>query len=866
MTSPIEALVKRLQQNPTDAAALDGIQEQLAARGDFAKLEKVLDWLAKALRDRRAEPGLTADVHRRLGTIRREKLGDIQGAIAAFEGALAARADDLSAMHELANLYVTRGRSSGADADFARAGQLYFGVASRVPGARAISYAEAALDCDAGASQPLELLERLYELPRDRDKLVGRWEQFIARAPDGPDVDRRRTRLAREYTLDRRLEDALACLEPLAAKGMDKAQQAVTHLRKKLGRRAPPPARAYQPSAMDEEEEAKTTLRQGPGEALLMAPPGSPPKGLFGSDPFAAPAVEYSDADRTDPMGAPADAEAGGPPLFDPLLIEDHPEIELEMETTTDKVVVARGRGDVPAFADDRARPPAPEPGPPPRRPSGRPGASPSAPPGSPSQPPRPRQPLAVQVILPRDGTEPTLYTDGEEEAEESGRAELEYVEPFPVDTILADREVRASRSGSRKTAPVLEIIRLSGDRLVGSDVLRWPGQGMRPRRAPFSVRRGATGATLRIRSAAEGSIWRAGAATDAPPEDLPPPGRVRLRVDDVAEIQQGALRWRLRVFRPPIKPIGEGWWRDLPWKVFLACTGLAAFEHLLLLGIFLGLATLGVSFKVEDRPQEEVFAEVRLRAQREPRAEVIRPPRPIRRRRQVREESPPEPAEDQVRIPRSLRNKLRQIARTRTESDSTNRLVNALRSPVQGEGQSVSEVVSNIEAVEGGSQSGAFRVGGTLAALEGTGVNIASGGGGDVGTVGGQTATKNLERMQAGGGRVRGRVRGVQALARVQGSLSRGEVLAVLNRAIGRIQRCYERSLTANPNLSGRIAFSWTIRPNGSVGGVRETSSTLGNPAVSTCISGVIRGLRFPRPTGGPVEVTFPFMFQRVQ
>jgi hypothetical protein len=102
--------------------------------------------------------------------------------------------------------------------------------------------------------------------------------------------------------------------------------------------------------------------------------------------------------------------------------------------------------------------------------------------------------------------------------------------------------------------------------------------------------------------------------------------------------------------------------------------------------------------------------------------------------------------------------------------------------------------------------------------------------------------------------------------LGRVEGSLSRGEVMAVINRAMGRITRCYEAALNRSAAVSGRIVFEWTIQPTGATAGVRQASSTIADPTLSNCIAGVIRGLRFPRPQGGPVSISFPFMFQRAQ
>ena len=124
--------------------------------------------------------------------------------------------------------------------------------------------------------------------------------------------------------------------------------------------------------------------------------------------------------------------------------------------------------------------------------------------------------------------------------------------------------------------------------------------------------------------------------------------------------------------------------------------------------------------------------------------------------------------------------------------------------------------------------------------------------------------AASMVTMLQKRSGPVRGRVRSVSALARTTGgSLSRGEIQAVLNRAQGRIMRCYERALLQNNNLSGRIQYIWTIQPTGRVRGVRQQSSTLSNAAVGNCVAGVLRRLRFPRPQGGAVEVSYPFMFQ---
>jgi hypothetical protein len=274
-------------------------------------------------------------------------------------------------------------------------------------------------------------------------------------------------------------------------------------------------------------------------------------------------------------------------------------------------------------------------------------------------------------------------------------------------------------------------------------------------------------------------------------------------------------------------------------------------------------LTALGVTFRVEDRPREEIFAEIRAKPP-EQRPKKPKPPPRIRRKKKPKEVPPPErPAQ----IPKYLRKHLKRISKTRPE-ERAQRVISALTSPVQGEGQTLRDVVTNLDAVSGGQKAGAFALGGTLAHLDGvSGVNIASGGGGELGTLGGEEAVKDTKKLQARRkGKVRGRVRALSVGSRVSGSLSKGEVLAVINRHMGKIQGCYERGLTRKPTLAGRVTFNWTISPKGRVKGVRQVNSTLGDIPVSNCISGVIKRMRFPKPRGGSVSITFPFIFRRAQ
>ncbi len=69
--------------------------------------------------------------------------------------------------------------------------------------------------------------------------------------------------------------------------------------------------------------------------------------------------------------------------------------------------------------------------------------------------------------------------------------------------------------------------------------------------------------------------------------------------------------------------------------------------------------------------------------------------------------------------------------------------------------------------------------------------------------------------------------------------------VLAVINSHRSAIEYCYQRALRQNPNLKGKVSLRFVIRADGSVGDVTVLSSTLGDPAVESCIVAKIRSWR---------------------
>ena len=178
---------------------------------------------------------------------------------------------------------------------------------------------------------------------------------------------------------------------------------------------------------------------------------------------------------------------------------------------------------------------------------------------------------------------------------------------------------------------------------------------------------------------------------------------------------------------------------------------------------------------------------------------------------------------------------------------------------------------VSNLSAARapGG---GGFRVSGLIGKLPTSSLSVGGGGGGPV--------TKGGLALLRGGAGGAGRLAGGKGTRKVgglvsrqpkamkqkgQGSLDRDEIQKVINKGISQIQRCYERELLRTPGLSGKVQVEWTVAMSGSVKSVRQSFSSINSTPVVSCIMGKIKTWKFPRPRGGEVVVTYPFIFKPV-
>jgi outer membrane biosynthesis protein TonB len=147
-------------------------------------------------------------------------------------------------------------------------------------------------------------------------------------------------------------------------------------------------------------------------------------------------------------------------------------------------------------------------------------------------------------------------------------------------------------------------------------------------------------------------------------------------------------------------------------------------------------------------------------------------------------------------------------------------------------------------------------------------GVKTGTGGSGKVANISGLRGAGSIAGGDTGAGVTEKRVSGVvkSEAPNVDGSLDPSVVSKEVRTRIGAIKACYERALKRNPNLSGKVKVRWTITAAGTVSGVEIDEDSMGDSEVVSCIKGLVSRWRFPAPSGGSVDVVYPFVFQSSQ
>jgi TonB family protein len=77
-----------------------------------------------------------------------------------------------------------------------------------------------------------------------------------------------------------------------------------------------------------------------------------------------------------------------------------------------------------------------------------------------------------------------------------------------------------------------------------------------------------------------------------------------------------------------------------------------------------------------------------------------------------------------------------------------------------------------------------------------------------------------------------------------------------------GQSRACYEKALSSNATLSGRMTVSIKINQQGSVCSA-QVKSDMNNPLVENCVLQNFRAATFPAPKGGCVDASVPLYFK---
>jgi hypothetical protein len=177
------------------------------------------------------------------------------------------------------------------------------------------------------------------------------------------------------------------------------------------------------------------------------------------------------------------------------------------------------------------------------------------------------------------------------------------------------------------------------------------------------------------------------------------------------------------------------------------------------------------------------------------------------------------------------------------------------------GVGSGVNNALGGLKGTSLGDAGGAGGMGtrGTGAGGGGTGLGIGGLGSGNGRGSGGDG---NIDL----GGRGKGSTRIIPGKIIYEGGLSKEEIQRVINRVMNQIKYCYDKELTRDPNIEGKLAMFWTITGSGDVTGSSAAQNTFTGPAapaIEQCVARIIARLKFPSPKGGGVvNVTYPFNF----
>ncbi len=97
-----------------------------------------------------------------------------------------------------------------------------------------------------------------------------------------------------------------------------------------------------------------------------------------------------------------------------------------------------------------------------------------------------------------------------------------------------------------------------------------------------------------------------------------------------------------------------------------------------------------------------------------------------------------------------------------------------------------------------------------------------------------------------------------------IDGGLDKDVIAEVIRKNIGQVRECYERQLSANRDLYGKVLVHFVINAQGAVNEPKIEHSTMKSSMVEGCMLRRLSNWKFPMPRGGTmVKVSYPFLFK---
>ncbi|PIS10065.1 MAG: hypothetical protein COT73_11330 [Bdellovibrio sp. CG10_big_fil_rev_8_21_14_0_10_47_8] len=234
----------------------------------------------------------------------------------------------------------------------------------------------------------------------------------------------------------------------------------------------------------------------------------------------------------------------------------------------------------------------------------------------------------------------------------------------------------------------------------------------------------------------------------------------------------------------------------------------------------------------------------------------VVVPKKPVKTHSVARKQTKPEPQVAEVKEPPKSAQQVQQEALAN--------MLSSLPAPPSGGAKNAG---APIQISKSRISPNGIKVGG-VAAVAGavqanqpqgtaeTGFKVASGGYVKNST-GGKTGKRGV------GGSVVGTPQLSPKVGREQG-ISDDEVMKVVNKHLGEVQRCYERALFDDSSLVGRVEYEWEISAAGSVMSARVQRSEMArSDSLNNCVLGLFKKMKFPKAKNGQstvAKIGFPF------